>query len=100
MVDALCTAIEASMPPHQLKAFHIRQITQKAGMLRIYPAGISTMGVEYLINAVAEMSALTCMDCGSPGHLRKGAHDVTLCDFCEEERQIRINRRRPTRSAG
>jgi hypothetical protein len=69
-------------------------------MLRIYPGGISTMGVEYLINAVAEMSALTCMECGSPGHLRKGSHDVTLCDFCEEERQIRLNRRSQTRSAG
>jgi hypothetical protein len=100
MADALCTAIESSMSPDQLKAFHIRQITQKAGMLRIYPAGISTTGIEYLINAVAEMSALTCMDCGSPGHLRKGGQDVTLCDFCEEERQIRINRRSQTRSAG
>jgi len=88
------------MSPDQLKAFHIRQITQKAGMLRVYPGGMSTMGVEYLINAVAEMSALTCMECGSPGHLRKGGQDLTLCDFCEEERQIRLNRRSQTRSAG
>jgi hypothetical protein len=100
MLDAFCTAIESSMSPDQLKVFHIRQIIPKAGMLRIYPGGISTMGIEYLINAVAEMSALTCMDCGSPGHLREGGQDVTLCDFCEEERQIRIKRRKQTRSAG
>jgi len=100
MLDAFCTAIESSMSPDQLKVFHIRQIIPKAGMLRIYPGGISTMGIEYLINAVSEMSALTCMDCGSPGHLREGGQDVTLCDFCEEERQIRIKRRKQTRSAG
>jgi hypothetical protein len=92
MADALCTAIEASMSPNELRYFHIRQIAEESGSLHVYPAGIWTEKVQSLINTVEKMSTLTCMECGSPGHVRHAHPRVTLCDFCEEERQIRANR--------
>lgn len=100
LADALCTELESTMSLDELDAFHIRQITEEIGMLRIHRAGIRQIRVEQLIDTVEEISALTCSDCGSPGRLRKGNQFVTLCDFCEDERQIRATRYRQSRSIG
>jgi len=98
MTNALCTAIESTVVPEALRVLNIRQIVVEAGTLRIYPGGMWTEAVSRLIQAVEKMSALICMECGSPGRLREGEPPLTLCDFCEEERQIRRRRRQQSRS--
>jgi hypothetical protein len=98
MANAVCTAIESTVAPEELRVFNIRQIVVEAGTLRIRPSGMWTGAVAQLIQAVEKISALTCMECGSPGRRREGEKRLTLCDFCEEERQIRKCRHQQSRS--
>ena len=100
LVDALCSQLENSLSADEMRAFHIRQITSEVGTLRILRGGIRQLHVERLVDAVERLSAWLCVDCGSPGRLRKGKEPATLCDFCEMERQIRATRCDRSRSTG
>jgi len=55
------------------------QIKEKFGTLRVYNTG----GDEYCEGVIAmatSMSAITCEECGMPGHRRDGSWIRTLCD--------------------
>lgn len=68
------------------------QVKEKFGTLRFYISG----GDEYihgLVSMAESMSAVTCEECGSPGHRRDGGWIRTLCDKHENEYQERIRAR-------
>ncbi len=68
------------------------QIKEKFGTLRFYyDGGDDTIGG--MIRMAESMSAVTCEECGSPGHQRSGGWIRTLCDKHEEAYQEQMRSR-------
>lgn len=68
------------------------QIKEKFGTLRFYyDGGDDTIGG--MVRMAESMSAVTCEECGSPGHQRSGGWIRTLCDKHEEAYQERMRSR-------
>lgn len=74
------------------------QVKEKFGTLRFYTSG-GDEEIFGMIRMAESMSAVTCEECGSPGHQRGGGWIRTLCDKHEEAYQERM-RSREMKSSG
>jgi hypothetical protein len=65
----------------------VEQVKEKFGTLRFYYQG----GDDYIDGLVAmaeSMSGVTCEECGNPGESHSGGWIRTLCQPCEEAREL------------
>ena len=74
------------------------QVKEKFGTLRFYTSGGDDT-IYGMIRMAESISAVTCEECGSPGHQRSGGWIRTLCDKHEEAYQERM-RSREMKSSG
>jgi hypothetical protein len=80
ILDEMATEIEQTCAATRCELPTVLQIKEKFGLLRIYVSGADD-AVDAIITRAEERSAVTCEDCGSPGHLcRRDGWMRTLCD--------------------
>jgi hypothetical protein len=89
IVDEVDKAITALFPDYE-----VHQIKQKFGGLRYYCSKSGNERVQEIIRAAEAKAALTCENCGNPGHDQPtgdgyGFYVRTLCDPCELKYQER-----------
>ena len=68
------------------------QVKEKFGTLRFYYDGGDDT-ISGMVRMAESMSAVTCEECGSPGHQRNGGWIRTLCDKHEEAYQEQMRSR-------
>ncbi|HEV7337470.1 MAG TPA: hypothetical protein VGO06_15985 [Bosea sp. (in: a-proteobacteria)] len=69
LIEETLEAIDASLLPEEVEAFHISDIKEKYGTLRIYTANAPD-AVEAIIEIAERRSALTCDRCGDYGRVQ------------------------------
>ncbi|MFL6710931.1 MAG: hypothetical protein ACJ8HI_22245 [Massilia sp.] len=95
IADALFGEIEACLSEDELALFHVASICPRRGQLHIVLEGNYTEEIGLLVDGLAALSSLICQECGGQDALfRHPAVNLTLCDFCEHERGVRIRRSR------
>jgi len=96
IIDTLCYQIQQhvdwkskNLSEEEKESFQViaDQVKEKFGTLRFYYHGGDDF-VEGLVNMAESMSSLTCERCGSPGIKRTKGWIVTLCDSCNDKKEI------------
>ena len=67
----------------------VAQIKEKFGGLRFYYNG-GDDAIDGMVRMAESWAARSCEECGSPGKARSGGWIRTLCDFHEEQHQLKI----------
>jgi len=75
----------------QVPQVTVDQVKEKFGTLRFYYTGGDEV-INGMVRMAESMSACTCEDCGNTGEQRGGGWIRTLCQPCEEKREL--NRRK------
>jgi hypothetical protein len=65
--------------PDEIPPVIIEQVKEKFGTLRFYYDGGDAV-VDGMVRMAEALSAVTCEQCGSPGHTREGRWIRSLCD--------------------
>lgn len=85
LIDELCSKLET------YDSVIAAQVKEKFGGLRFYIAGVPTELFDEIHELIREFEAKsfeTCETCGQPGERRGGSWIRTICDKCDEQRQI------------
>ncbi len=69
---------------HPYTGFAVVQVKEKLGTLRFYCPG--TPAIDKYICLAERLSAVTCEDCGKPGHANESGWISTLCEECRNTR--------------
>jgi len=93
LVIDMCAAIDVALPNGMVEGFYIDSIKEERARLRVCYSGTYTPEVANIIDAIEDRSATVCEDCGETGRQRIDGWMRCLCDFCEKERLIRLDRR-------
>jgi len=72
---------EKEHSPEKFEEFHVYQIKEKFGTLRVYLSS-TTEKVVAAVQYAELLSSCTCETCGRPGERRGGGWISTLCDRC------------------
>ena len=99
LIDMLCQVIQNEWNNHSYRMTEEEkaegqplavQVKEKFGGLRFYIVGGNANEVIYGAIRMAEcMSFKICESCGVPGHKQPGGWIKTLCDPCQEKRNVR-----------
>ncbi|MEC4721728.1 hypothetical protein RY831_21400 [Noviherbaspirillum sp. CPCC 100848] len=93
LVIDMCAAIDAALPNGMVEDFYIESIKEERARLSVRYHGTFTPEVANIIDAIEDLSTTVCEDCGEAGRQRSDGWMRCLCDFCEKERLIRLNRK-------
>ena len=87
IVDEASGALTALASAARAKGFHVVQVKEKMGTLRIYVTGDVPAGADEVIEAARARSEVTCEWCGRPGQLRwEDGWARTVCTLCRVKR--------------
>jgi hypothetical protein len=90
LVIETCELLEASVPPQERSDYHIVQIKEKWGELRIHMTKTNPLMYEILMSARSK-SMNICEVCGQPGVLTKGLGNgflvQTVCQKHADEKR-------------
>lgn len=89
IIEELLSSLDELLTDEQSEHFRISQTKEKFGLLNVYwhtkdaekyPRS-TFIGVDDLIDAAMEKSAVTCIFCGDVGKLRRQAWQAVMCDY-------------------
>lgn len=88
LVEAFCERVAAALPPEEVCALVVLDISEMGGRLRIRARarGRFAVLVWALAREAEEASEVTCGQCGAPGYrTRRGGWVATLCEDHEAQ---------------
>ena len=95
IADAVCQQLETRLTPLQLSLIAVARIRATGGQLDFTLMGVYSEFVHVMLDLAAQLSTMTCQECGAhPAQYRGAAVNLTLCGFCEHERCLRRMRQR------
>lgn len=92
LVLDMCTAIDAALPNGMVEEFYLDSIQEENARLKVAYHGTYTPAVRDIIDAIEDRSTTVCEDCGETGRQRRDGWMRCMCDFCEKERLMRLER--------
>ena len=73
--------------PESIPQVTLDQVKEKFGTLRFYYSGGDDV-IDGMVRMAESMSGVTCEECGNPGESRGGGWIRTICEPCEEAREL------------